>query len=144
MNRYETVVIFTPILSDDETKKQVKKYADMITAEEGSMVNEDHWGLKQLAYPIQNKTTGIYHIYEYNADSEFVNKLEVSFKRDEHVLRFLTVALDKYAIDYNERKRNGLIGKKVNQKVTEEVEIVEETVVEKGADPELEKLKASE
>jgi len=142
--QYETVVIFTPILSEDEAKKQVAKYKERIIEAGGSIVAEEHWGLKQMAYPIQRKTTGIYHIFEYTVKGEFINEIEINFKRDENVLRFLTPVLDKNAIDYNIRKRNGEIGKKKKETVVvEEVEIVtkQEEAVETGTDPELEKLK---
>ncbi len=113
MNKnYETVIIFTPVLNESGVKTQIKKYMDMIKDAGGNIVHEDHWGLKQLAYPIQKKTTGIYHIVEYSAPGDFINQMEIAFRRDEHVLRFLTIALDKFSLDYNERKRNGLIGKK--------------------------------
>jgi len=113
MNKnYETVIIFTPILNNEEVKKQIAKYVDLIKQDGGNIVHEDHWGLKQLAYPIQKKTTGIYHIIEYDVPGNFVDKLELQFRRDENVMRFLTTALDKYSLDYNERKRNGLIGRK--------------------------------
>lgn len=122
MNKnYETVIIFTPVLNDEEVKKQIKKYVDLIKNADGNIVHEDHWGLRQLAYPIQKKTTGIYHIVEYNVPGEFIDNLELQFRRDENVIRFLTTALDKYALDYNERKRNGLIGKKKEPKVEEPV-----------------------
>jgi len=122
MNKnYETVIIFTPVLNDDEVKKQIKKYVDLIKGAEGSIVHENHWGLRQLAYPIQKKTTGIYHIIEYDAPGNFVDDLELQFRRDENVIRFLTTALDKFALDYNDRKRNGLIGKKKEPRVSEPV-----------------------
>jgi len=111
-NNYETVIIFTPILNNEEVKKQISKYTDLIKEDGGNIVHEDHWGLKQLAYPIQKKTTGIYHIVEYDAPTGFIDKLELQFRRDENVMRFLTTVLDKYSLDYNDRKRNGLIGRK--------------------------------
>lgn len=111
-NNYETVIIFTPVLNDEEVKKQIKKYIDLIKEAGGSIVHEDFWGLRQLAYPIQKKTTGIYHILEYDAPGGFIDSLELQFRRDENVIRFLTTVLDKFALDYNERKRNGLIGRK--------------------------------
>lgn len=117
MNKnYETVIIFTPILNSEEVKKQIKKYTDLIKEDGGNIVHEDHWGLKQLAYPIQKKTTGIYHIVEYDAPGSFVDKLELQFRRDENVMRFLTTVLDKFSLDYNDRKRNGLIGRKKDKK----------------------------
>jgi len=115
-NNYETVIVFTPILNSEEVKKQIQKYTDLIKEQGGSILHENHWGLKQLAYPIQKKTTGIYQIVEYDAPTGFIDNLELQFRRDENVMRFLTIVLDKFSLDYNERKRNGLIGRKKEPK----------------------------
>jgi small subunit ribosomal protein S6 len=107
--RYETVFILTPVLSDDQAKEAAKKFKKTITDLGGKIVNEEHWGLRKLAYPIQKKTTGFYHLLEFAGEGqEIVNQLELIFKRDERVLRFLTVALDKHAVAYAD-KRKGLI-----------------------------------
>jgi small subunit ribosomal protein S6 len=107
--RYETVFILTPVLSDDQAKEAAKKFKKAITDLKGKIVNDENWGLRKLAYPIQKKTTGFYHLLEFAGEGqEIVNQLEVAFKRDERVLRFLTVALDKHATAYSD-KRKGLI-----------------------------------
>jgi len=124
-NNYETVIIFTPVLNDEEVKKQIKKYTDLIKENEGAIVHETHWGLKPMAYSIAKKTTGIYHIIEYSAPSDFVDKIELLFRRDENVIRFLTTRLDKFSLDYNDRKKNGLIGRKKDK--TEKTEENSET-----------------
>jgi small subunit ribosomal protein S6 len=107
--RYETVFILTPVLSDDQAKEAAKKIKKTITDLGAKIVNEEHWGLKKLAYPIQKKTTGFYHLIEFAGEGqEIVNNLEVTYKRDERILRFLTVALDKHAAAYAD-KRKGLV-----------------------------------
>lgn len=103
---YETVFIMTPVLSDDQAKETVNKYKNLITQAGGSLVHEESWGLKKLAYPIQKKSSGFYHLVQFKAPATFVADLETNFKRDEKVIRFLTVALDKYAVAYSERRRN--------------------------------------
>jgi small subunit ribosomal protein S6 len=108
MNNYELMVIFTPVLSDDDFKAEQKKYATFIKDAEGSIVAENAWGLKSLAYPIQKKTTGLYWILEYTAPADFNEKLKVQLLRDENVLRHLVTKLDKYAVEYNEKKRSGV------------------------------------
>ena len=105
LKQYETVFIATPVLSDEQMKEAVAKYAKIITDNGGEIVYEEDWGLKQLAYPIQHKTSGFYHLFEFKAKPEFVNTLEIQFKRDERIIRFLTVALDKDAIAYAEHRR---------------------------------------
>jgi small subunit ribosomal protein S6 len=106
--RYETVFILTPVLSDDQAKEAAKKIKKQIVDLGGKVINDEHWGLRKLAYPIQKKTTGFYHLIEFSGAGEVVNNLEVTFRRDERMLRFLTVALDKHAAAYAD-KRKGLI-----------------------------------
>jgi small subunit ribosomal protein S6 len=108
MNNYELMVIFTPVLSDEEFKAEQKKYATLVKNGGGSMVAENAWGLKSLAYPIRKKTTGLYWVLEYTAPSEFNEKLKTQLLRDENVLRHLGTKLDKYAVEYNQKKRSGV------------------------------------
>jgi small subunit ribosomal protein S6 len=117
MNNYELMVIFTPVLSDEEFKAEQKKYAGMVTAIGGSIIAENAWGLKSLAYPVQKKTTGLYWVLEYTAPSDFNEKLKIQLLRDEAVLRHLCTKLDKYAVEYNARKKSGV--KTGNEKAVE-------------------------
>jgi small subunit ribosomal protein S6 len=108
MNNYELMVIFTPVLSDDEFKAAQKKYSDLVIENGGEIEHSNPWGLKSLAYPIQKKTTGIYWVVEYNAPSIFNEKLKVQMLRDEQIMRQMVTRLDKYAFAYNHRKRGGV------------------------------------
>ena len=117
MNNYELMVIFTPVLSDDEFKAVQKKYSDFVTDNGGSIAHSNPWGLKSLAYPIQKKTTGIYWVLEYSAPSSFNEKLKIQLLRDESVMRHMFTVLDKYAVEYNAKKRSG-----VQHSVTEKAE----------------------
>ena len=105
LKQYETVFIATPVLSDAQMKEAVAKYTDFIRNNGGEIVYEEDWGLKQLAYPIQHKTSGFYYLIKFKAEPEFVANLEIQYKRDERILRFLTVALDKDAVAYAEHRR---------------------------------------
>ncbi|PBQ34450.1 30S ribosomal protein S6 [Sphingobacteriaceae bacterium] len=117
--RYETVFILTPVLSDDQAKEAAKKFKKTITDLGGKIVNEENWGLKKLAYPIQKKTTGFYHLLEYAGEGQdIINALELSFKRDERILRFLTVALDKHAVAYADKRKGLVADGKVKKKET--------------------------
>ena len=107
MKNYETLIVVTPLLSDEQLKEVIAKFKKTLTDNGAEIVAEDNWGLKKLAYPIQKKSTGFYHLTEFKADGALINKLEVEYKRDERIMRFLTVALDKHAVAYNDRKRNG-------------------------------------
>ncbi|MFI1770432.1 30S ribosomal protein S6 [Thalassobellus citreus] len=105
MNHYETVFILNPVLSEDQIKETVKKYEDFLVSNGAKMVSKEDWGLKKLAYPIQNKKSGFYHLFEYTVPGDVINQLEVEFKRDERFMRYLTVSLDKHAISWAERRR---------------------------------------
>lgn len=105
-NHYETVFILTPVLSDGQMKETVEKFKNMILEHGGEIVHEENWGLRKLAYPIQKKSTGFYQLFEFKADPSFVEKLEVQYRRDERIIRFLTFKMDKYAIQYSEKRRS--------------------------------------
>ena len=105
IKQYETVFIATPVLSDTQMKEAVAKYTQLITANGGEIVYEEDWGLKQLAYPIQHKTSGFYYLIEFKADPQFVATLETQYHRDERILRYITVTLDKNAVAYAEHRR---------------------------------------
>ena len=121
MLQYEVTFIVDPVLSGDEIKSTAKAYEDFLKDSGSSIVHVDELGLKQLAYPIKKRTSGIYYVIEYQTPTgSFLPKMELSLKRDERILRFLNVKLDKYGVKYNDDKRNGLIGKK-KEKVKEEI-----------------------
>jgi small subunit ribosomal protein S6 len=108
MQNYELMVIFTPVLSDDEYKASQKKYVDFIVSNGGEIVHENPWGLRSLAYPIQKKTSGLYWVMEYKAPTDINEKLKIQLLRDEQMLRHLVIRLDKYAVEYNLKKRSGV------------------------------------
>ncbi len=105
LKQYETVFIATPVLSDVQMKEAVAKYVSFIKENGGEIVYEQDWGLKKLAYPIQKKTTGFYYLIEFKAEPEVIAKLELQYRRDERIIRFLTFAMDKHAIAYAEKRR---------------------------------------
>jgi small subunit ribosomal protein S6 len=111
-NQYETVFILTPLLTEAQVKDAVEKFKKVLKENSAEIVHEENWGLKNLAYPIKKKSTGFYNLIEFKAPASAVKTLEIEYTRDEKVMRFLTIALDKYAIAYNEKKRSGKVGKK--------------------------------
>ena len=112
IKQYETVFIATPVLSDSQMKEAVAKYTSLINENGGEIVYEEDWGLKPLAYPIQHKTSGFYYLIEFKADPSFVATLETQYHRDERIIRFITVALDKNAVAYAEHRRQNKAAKK--------------------------------
>ena len=111
MNQYETVFILTPVLSDEQMKEAVAKFKQILTDNGAEILNEEAWGLKKMAYAIDKKSTGFYCLVEFKAEPTVINTLETGYRRDEKVIRHMTVRLDKYAAMYAEKRRNKL-GKK--------------------------------
>lgn len=112
MNHYETVFILNPVLSETQIKEAVEKFENFLTAKGAEFVSKENWGLKKLAYPIQNKKSGFYHLFEFKVAGEVISSFELEFKRDERVMRFLTVKLDKHAVAWAEKRRAKLNIKK--------------------------------
>ena len=112
MKNYETVFILTPVLSDDQMKDAVGKFKKVLVDNGAKIINEESWGLKKLAYPIQHKKTGFYQLFEFDAEPTIVDALETEYRRDEKVLRFLTTVLDKHSLAYNEKRKSGAFNKK--------------------------------
>jgi small subunit ribosomal protein S6 len=106
MNQYETVFILTPVLSDEQMKEAVNKFKGILTDNGAEIINEENWGLKKLAYPIEKKSTGFYVLLEFKAEPTVIAKLETNYRRDEKVIRYLTTKLEKYAAQYAEKRRN--------------------------------------
>lgn len=105
MNNYETVFILTPVLSESQVEEAVNKYVDLIKEKNCEIVARENWGLKKLAYPIQLKKNGFYTLIEFKGEGNVVADLELAFKRDERVIRYLTTKLDKHAVEYAVTRR---------------------------------------
>ncbi len=105
MNNYETVFILTPVLSDAQMKEAVEKFKTLLTDKGAEIINEENWGIRKLAYPIDKKSTGFYNMLEFSADPSVIADLEVNMRRDERVLRFLTTKHDKFSFEYSEKRR---------------------------------------
>ena len=108
MNHYETVFILAPVLSDEQAKETVAKFKKVLTDKGAEILNEEAWGLKKMAYAIDKKSTGFYNLVEFKAEPSVVATLETAYRREEKVIRFMTVKLDKYASAYAEKRRNKL------------------------------------
>ena len=113
---YETVFILTPVLSEQQAKDTVEKFSSLITAQGGEIINLENMGLRQMAYPIQKKSNGYYVMIEFKSEPSFIKTLEVEYKRDERIIRFLTTALDKFAVEYNAKRKSGSFQKSADSK----------------------------
>jgi small subunit ribosomal protein S6 len=116
MKQYEAVFIITPVLSDDQMKETVKKFEQFMLDKGCEIIHQENWGMRKLAYPIMKKSSGFYHLFEFKADGQFIKEFEIQLKRDEKIIRFLTVSLDKYAIEYSKKRRESKKSKNNEEK----------------------------
>ena len=116
LKNYETVFILTPLLNEAQVTETVEKFRQVLKENGADIIHEENWGLKKLAYPIQKKSTGFYVLVEFAAPTTIVDTLELAYRRDERIVRFLTTALDKHAVAYNERRRKGEMNTAKQQK----------------------------
>ena len=116
IKQYEAVFIMTPVLSDEQMKETVSKFEQIMLDNGCEIIHKENWGMRKLAYPIMKKSSGFYQLFEFKAESSFVKEFEVHLKRDERVIRYLTVSLDKDAIEYNQRRREQKFSKNNEQK----------------------------
>ncbi len=119
LKNYETVFILTPVLSDTQMKDTAEKFKNVLTEHGAEIVNNENWGLKKLAYPIEQKSTGYFNLIEFTSEPGVIENLELEYRRDEKVMRFLTTALDKHAVKYNVKRRSGAFNKKEEPKKEE-------------------------
>ena len=137
LKQYETVFIMTPVLSDDQMKETVKKFENILLDKGAEIIHQENWGLKRLEYQIQKKSTGFYQLFEFKAEPHVVAEFELQYRRDEKILRYLTVTLDKDAIAYAEKRRTHKFGQKKETKPELPFEIKQEPKWEATPEPEL-------
>lgn len=113
MVNYEVTFIVDPVLSGDEINATAQTYVDLLKNEGCNIVHVNELGLRPLAYAINKRQSGVYYCVEFETEKgDFLSNMELSLRRDERIMRFLTVRLDKFGVKYNADKRSGLIGKK--------------------------------
>lgn len=119
LKNYETVFILTPVLSEAQMKDAAEKFKKVLIDHGAEIVSNEHWGLKKLAYPIEQKSTGYFNLIEFRSEPGVVESLELEYRRDEKVMRFLTTVLDKHAMEYSVKRRSGAFNKKAEPKKEE-------------------------
>ena len=112
LRNYETTFVLTPVLSEQQTQETIEKFSIFLQEKKAEIVHEEQIGLKKLAYPVQKKSTGVYHLIEFKATPDTIGALETEYRREEKVIRFSTFALDKHGVAYNERKRKEKLAQK--------------------------------
>ncbi len=105
-NTYESAVIINAALDDEQINGIISRIKDFITNNGGEIREIENWGRKRLAYMINKSKIGYYAIFRFDAPTTIISKLERNYSLDEHILRYLTISLDKDAIEFLEKNRN--------------------------------------
>lgn len=119
MRNYEVTFIVDPVQDGKDIKAVAQKYVDQLQEAGCKIIQVNEMGLRELAYQIKKRTSGVYYCVEFEAvDGTVISPMELQMRRDDSILRFLTVSLDKFGVKYNQDKRDGKIGvaKKIERK----------------------------
>lgn len=96
---YESVVLINATLEDEQIESTIARIHEVITANGGEIVETDKWGRKRLAYPIKKAKSGYYLVLRFKAPTELISTLERNYRLDENIIRYITIALDKFALE---------------------------------------------
>jgi len=90
---YEVTVVFQPQLDEAERTQVIERLSNLLVpgSKEDGALTANHWGLRQLAYPIRKFTEGYYVLYEAQIDPTRIRDIERSMQFNEDVLRYLVV-----------------------------------------------------
>jgi small subunit ribosomal protein S6 len=88
---YELTYIVRPDIDDDEAGELQAKVTKVITDQKGTMLREDDWGLRKLAYDIAKFSKGRYVLLSFLSDPDAISELERTLRIDERIIRFLSV-----------------------------------------------------
>ena len=104
-NAYESTVMINAALDDEQIEVEVSRLQENIINFGGEIIEVEKVGRKRLAYIVNKSKIGYYAIFRFNAPSNIVAKLERSYSLNDNVLRFLTILLDKDALEYFEKNK---------------------------------------
>ena len=96
---YESVVILNAALEDEQIDATIARIQETITTHGGEIVDLDKWGRKRLAYPIKKAKSGYYAVCRFTASTDLIAVLERNYRLDENIIRYLTIVLDKFALE---------------------------------------------
>jgi len=91
VREYEIVYIFDPVMTEDQVNEKLEKFHKQITDAGGEITAVDHWGKRQLAYPINKKTSGYYVVVQFTAEATALPEMERRLKLDEELVQYLIV-----------------------------------------------------
>lgn len=93
-NRYETLVLLSPELAEENRKQIIESLSQIVDKNGGKISAVDDWGMRTLAYPVRKQTRGSYVRLEYQAPGELVTELERNIRIADGIFKFVTVRLD--------------------------------------------------
>lgn len=131
-NVYESAVIINAALDDEQIENELTRLQEHIVNFGGEIIDVDKWGRKRLAYMVNKSKIGFYAIFRFNAQSNIVSKLERAYVLDENIIRFLTIQLDKNALEYFEKNKAAAQAAAIveEEPVVAELPIVSDTISE--------------
>ena len=97
MRKYECVMVLHPGIGDADAEAIIERFRSSVTEHGGEIQLHDHWGRRELAYPIEKQTNGDYHFIKFTADNTLVGAADRDLRLDDKVLRHLIVVDEEWA-----------------------------------------------
>ncbi|MBC8186523.1 30S ribosomal protein S6 [candidate division KSB1 bacterium] len=104
MKTYQTVVVIDSLLKNEEIDEIVNKVERVISNNGGKIQSNERWGKKRLAYEIKRRQYGYYVEIIFEAPPNVIHILEREYRLEENILRYLSIHLDKNALEYREKQ----------------------------------------
>lgn len=104
-NVYDSTVLINAALDDNQIETILTRIKDFINSNDGEIREFENWGRKRLAYMVNKSKIGYYAVFRFDAPAEIVSKLDRLFSLDEQILRFLTIKLNKDALEQIEKNK---------------------------------------
>jgi small subunit ribosomal protein S6 len=96
MRKFETLLLLSPELTADAREALLGNLTGVLEREQGRLIVADHWGMRDLAYPVRKQMRGYYVRLEYAALGPAVAELERNIRISDGIFKFMTVQLSDH------------------------------------------------
>lgn len=101
MRKFETLVLLSPELAADAREALIGTLTGVVEREQGRIITVDHWGMRDLAYPVRKQMRGYYVRLEYEVPGAAVAELERNIRIADGIFKFMTVQLSDHPVEEN-------------------------------------------
>tara|TARA_B100001245_G_C22768525_1_gene371574 strand:- start:77 stop:403 length:327 start_codon:yes stop_codon:yes gene_type:complete len=96
MNKFETVILFSPVLTTSDQKKQEDSFKNQLSKVNGTIISQENWGLKDLSYNIKNNKKALYIFYQIEMEGSKIQEIKKTLNQNEKIIRCLFVKVKNH------------------------------------------------